>query len=64
IRSLPLDKGMPAPWQLVPLPSAPQDLDNPQEMASYQQRVDDYMDKTTQLRAQDVAEWLSKRKKS
>jgi hypothetical protein len=52
-----LEKRVPADWENIPIPPAPKDLDDPEEMARYDAEMDQYMVQTTALRAQDAARW-------
>ena len=57
IRNGGLEKRVPAEWEKIPMPPAPEDLDDPEEMDRYDAEMDQYMIQTTAVRARDVARW-------
>lgn len=58
-----LEKRGPREWEIIPKPPAPTNLDDPEEMARYEAAMDEYMARTTAIRAQNAARWKAARKK-
>jgi DNA primase len=49
-------------WEAVPVPPAPKNLNDPEEMAQYDKAMDEYMAKTTAMLAPEAEQWRAARK--
>jgi hypothetical protein len=57
-----LEKHVLANWEAVPVPPAPKNLNDPEEMAQYDKAMDEYMAKTTAMLAPEAEQWRAARK--
>ena len=52
-----LEKRAAKEWEAVPVPQAPRDLNDQEEMTRYNKAMDEYMVQTTAMRARDAERW-------